>query len=180
MGGGCARRPRPRHTCGRCGRQLGCLPDGSSPTRSRRGTRRPRPWGPLADRAEQFASATELGLVPDPDAVRAVWEDAVTAPGWAGQALWIHGDLHPANILTMDGDGRVQTTLRRPPGRPGAPAGPGRAPRSAPGEPRPPRVGARDGRLLGPGPVRHRTGRRSPVSGPGHDRDLQRPARERG
>jgi aminoglycoside phosphotransferase (APT) family kinase protein len=63
--------------------------------------------GPLADRAEQFAeqlaSATELGLVPDPNAVRAVWEDAVTAPGWAGQALWIHGDLHPANILTMDG-----------------------------------------------------------------------------
>jgi aminoglycoside phosphotransferase (APT) family kinase protein len=61
----------------------------------------------LADCAEQFAeqlaSATELGLVPEPDAVRAVWEDAVAAPEWAGPALWLHGDLHPANVLTADG-----------------------------------------------------------------------------
>ncbi|WP_157250845.1 phosphotransferase [Nonomuraea typhae] len=53
--------------------------------------------------AQQLASATELGLVPDPDAVRAVWEDAVAAPVWAGPALWLHGDLHPANVLTADG-----------------------------------------------------------------------------
>jgi aminoglycoside phosphotransferase (APT) family kinase protein len=63
--------------------------------------------GPLAERAEPFAkqltSATELGLVPDPDAVRAVWEDAVAAPAWAGPALWLHGDLHPANVLTAEG-----------------------------------------------------------------------------
>jgi aminoglycoside phosphotransferase (APT) family kinase protein len=63
--------------------------------------------GPLADCVEQFerqlASATELGLIPDSDAVRAVWEDAVAAPGWAGPALWLHGDLHPANILTAHG-----------------------------------------------------------------------------
>ncbi|MFD9357124.1 aminoglycoside phosphotransferase family protein [Streptomyces sp. NPDC060031] len=63
--------------------------------------------GPLADRAEQFAeqlaSATDLGLIPDPDSVRAVWEDAVTAPEWTGPALWLHGDLHPANVLTAGG-----------------------------------------------------------------------------
>ncbi|MFE6364583.1 aminoglycoside phosphotransferase family protein [Streptomyces sp. NPDC057806] len=63
--------------------------------------------GPLADYAEPFArglaSATDLGLLPDPDAVRAVWEDAVTAPEWTGPPLWLHGDLHPANILTADG-----------------------------------------------------------------------------
>ncbi|MCZ4121070.1 aminoglycoside phosphotransferase family protein [Streptomyces sp. H39-S7] len=63
--------------------------------------------GPLADLAEPFArqlaSLTELGLIPDPDAVRAVWEDAAAAPVWAGPALWLHGDLHPANILTEDG-----------------------------------------------------------------------------
>ncbi|MEU0598036.1 aminoglycoside phosphotransferase family protein [Streptomyces sp. NPDC006393] len=53
--------------------------------------------------AEQLASATELGLIPDPDAVRAVWDDAVAAPEWAGPALWLHGDLHPANVLTGDG-----------------------------------------------------------------------------
>jgi aminoglycoside phosphotransferase (APT) family kinase protein len=41
--------------------------------------------------------------VPDADAVRAVWDDAVTAPGWAGPPLWLHGDLHPANVLTEGG-----------------------------------------------------------------------------
>ncbi|MEU1308961.1 aminoglycoside phosphotransferase family protein [Streptomyces cinnamoneus] len=62
---------------------------------------------PLTERAEQFtaqfSAATELGLLPDPDAVRAVWEDAVAAPRWAGPALWLHGDLHPANVLTAAG-----------------------------------------------------------------------------
>ncbi|MFJ4836411.1 phosphotransferase [Streptomyces sp. NPDC088747] len=46
---------------------------------------------------------TTLGLIPDPDAVRAVWEDAAAAPDWTGPALWLHGDLHPANVLTADG-----------------------------------------------------------------------------
>ncbi len=30
--------------------------------------------------ATQLATATELGLIPDPDAVRAIWEDAAAAP----------------------------------------------------------------------------------------------------
>jgi len=63
--------------------------------------------GPLADRAEGFAQglafATERGLIHDPDAVNAVWHDAVTAPRWTGPALWLHADLHPANVLTADG-----------------------------------------------------------------------------
>lgn len=63
--------------------------------------------GPPADHAEGvangLASATEMGLIPDPDAVRAVWEDAAAAPEWAGPARWLHGDLHPADILTADG-----------------------------------------------------------------------------
>ncbi|MCA1220117.1 phosphotransferase [Streptomyces sp. 8L] len=63
--------------------------------------------GALSDAAESFAqgltSAAERGLISDPDAVRAVWEDAVAAPHWAGPRLWLHGDLHPANILTASG-----------------------------------------------------------------------------
>ncbi|MFW5418165.1 aminoglycoside phosphotransferase family protein [Nocardiopsis sp. CNT-189] len=63
--------------------------------------------GPLADTAEyldrELASAAELGLVRDPDAVRAVWEDAAAAPEWTGPNLWLHGDLHPANVVTSDG-----------------------------------------------------------------------------
>ncbi|SHK58967.1 aminoglycoside phosphotransferase family protein [Actinacidiphila paucisporea] len=48
-------------------------------------------------------SATGFGLLPDPEAVRAIWDDAVAAPVWEGPALWLHGDLHPANVLTADG-----------------------------------------------------------------------------
>ncbi|WP_214318719.1 aminoglycoside phosphotransferase family protein [Nonomuraea sediminis] len=59
--------------------------------------------GPLAGHAEQLTTAVELGLVTDPDAVRAVWDDAVAAPEWAGPAVWLHSDLHPANVLTADG-----------------------------------------------------------------------------
>ncbi|HYN95212.1 MAG TPA: aminoglycoside phosphotransferase family protein [Pilimelia sp.] len=63
--------------------------------------------GPLADHADQFAegltAATARGLVHDPDAVRAVWHDAVSAQQWTGPALWLHADLHPANVLTADG-----------------------------------------------------------------------------
>lgn len=63
--------------------------------------------GPLAAHSEgyakQLASATELRLIPDPFAVRAVWEDAAAAPDWSGPALWLHGDPHPANVLTADG-----------------------------------------------------------------------------
>ncbi|ARQ67711.1 aminoglycoside phosphotransferase family protein [Streptomyces marincola] len=64
--------------------------------------------GPLDGRAEryvagQLAEATERGLLPDPEAVRAVWEDAVAAPAWTGPAVWLHADLHPANVLTADG-----------------------------------------------------------------------------
>ncbi len=63
--------------------------------------------------ARQFSAMTDLCTAvaetdqeptPDPDTVRAIWDDAVTAPGWEGPPLWLHGDLHPANILTADGN----------------------------------------------------------------------------
>ncbi|MCX5392263.1 aminoglycoside phosphotransferase family protein [Streptomyces sp. NBC_00094] len=37
------------------------------------------------------------------DDIRAVWADAVAAPGWEGPPLWVHGDLHPANVVVSDG-----------------------------------------------------------------------------
>ncbi|MEV0274954.1 aminoglycoside phosphotransferase family protein [Streptomyces sp. NPDC050610] len=74
-------------------------PDGA-PTGRDRG-------GALADLSEGFAEGLDsiagAGLIPDPDAVRTVWEDAVAAPAWTGPPVWLHGDLHPANVLTADG-----------------------------------------------------------------------------
>jgi aminoglycoside phosphotransferase (APT) family kinase protein len=63
--------------------------------------------------ARQFEAMTARGTAvaeagqepaPDPAAVRAIWDDAVAAPGWEGPPLWLHGDLHPANVLTAGGN----------------------------------------------------------------------------
>ena len=35
--------------------------------------------------------------------VRAVWDEAVSAPGWTGPPVWLHGDLHPANVVISNG-----------------------------------------------------------------------------
>lgn len=35
--------------------------------------------------------------------MRAVWADAVAAPAWDGPPVWLHGDLHPANVVVADG-----------------------------------------------------------------------------
>jgi aminoglycoside phosphotransferase (APT) family kinase protein len=62
---------------------------------------------PLADcrkgYAHFMAETGERGLIKDPDAVAAVWEDALAAPPWTGPPVWLHSDLHPANVLTTDG-----------------------------------------------------------------------------
>ncbi|MFJ1756172.1 phosphotransferase [Kitasatospora sp. NPDC088134] len=51
---------------------------------------------------EHFLRGAELGPAVEAD-VRAVWADAVAAPAWAGPRLWVHGDLHPANVVVADG-----------------------------------------------------------------------------
>lgn len=59
---------------------------------------------PLAARAETFAANLGLlGGAVDRDAVLAVWESAISAPAYDGPPAWLHGDLHPANILVDDG-----------------------------------------------------------------------------
>lgn len=50
-------------------------------------------------RHEEAAAYSDV----DPAALRAVWEDAVTAPPWQGPPVWLHGDLHPANVVVTDG-----------------------------------------------------------------------------
>ena len=54
--------------------------------------------------AEFLTEAVDRGLVADPDAVREVFADAAAAPDWTGPAVWLHGDMHPANLLTADGN----------------------------------------------------------------------------
>ena len=35
--------------------------------------------------------------------VRAIWDDVVLTPPWPGPPRWIHGDLHPGNLLVQAG-----------------------------------------------------------------------------
>ncbi|MFJ8793173.1 aminoglycoside phosphotransferase family protein [Streptomyces sp. NPDC102462] len=37
------------------------------------------------------------------DKIREVWGEAVAAPEWEGPPVWVHGDLHPANVVVADG-----------------------------------------------------------------------------
>jgi aminoglycoside phosphotransferase (APT) family kinase protein len=50
---------------------------------------------------EHFFQAVALGDIAAD--VRAVWDDAVAAPAWTGPAVWVHGDLHPANVVVTGG-----------------------------------------------------------------------------
>ncbi|WP_336157720.1 aminoglycoside phosphotransferase family protein [Amycolatopsis sp. VC5-11] len=50
---------------------------------------------------EEFLEAVALDSLADD--VRAVWDDAVAARAWEGPPVWVHGDLHPANVLVSEG-----------------------------------------------------------------------------
>lgn len=54
----------------------------------------------LADCDRQVANAVEtLGDVPYREAAIRAWRRARAAPPWNGPGVWMHGDLHPANLL---------------------------------------------------------------------------------
>ena len=40
---------------------------------------------------------------PSVDGVRELWGAAVAARDWQGAPLWLHGDLHPANVIVRGG-----------------------------------------------------------------------------
>jgi aminoglycoside phosphotransferase (APT) family kinase protein len=45
----------------------------------------------------------QLGDAVNRERVLKLWDRLVITPRWAGPPMWIHGDLHPANLL-LDGD----------------------------------------------------------------------------
>jgi aminoglycoside phosphotransferase (APT) family kinase protein len=59
---------------------------------------------PLALRDESTrASIRSLGSAIDADRVTAAWEEALSAPEWDRDPVWIHGDLDARNFLVVDG-----------------------------------------------------------------------------
>ncbi|MEU6644234.1 aminoglycoside phosphotransferase family protein [Saccharomonospora sp. NPDC046836] len=58
---------------------------------------------PLAGMQDGFTRSLEV-IADDASAdVREIWEKAVAAPAWHGAPTWLHGDLHPANVVVQDG-----------------------------------------------------------------------------
>jgi aminoglycoside phosphotransferase (APT) family kinase protein len=61
--------------------------------------------GPLADRDEPVRTrADQLHDLIDAPRVLACWRELVDTPVWARDAVWLHGDLHPANVLVHGGE----------------------------------------------------------------------------
>jgi len=74
-----------------------CPADPDAPVNPYRGV-------PLAVRGELFTQAIgRLDGFIDSVAVTRAWASALAAPVWDGPAVWLHGDLHPANILVDRG-----------------------------------------------------------------------------
>ncbi|GAB3521702.1 aminoglycoside phosphotransferase family protein [Arthrobacter monumenti] len=54
---------------------------------------------PLRTRHAAVAQRLASGAIPRRCEVAALWDELSSVRGWRGPALWLHGDLHPANIL---------------------------------------------------------------------------------
>lgn len=51
--------------------------------------------------AETRAAITSLTDFYDTSLLTTMWESALAVPLWSGSPVWIHGDLHPGNLLTQ-------------------------------------------------------------------------------
>jgi aminoglycoside phosphotransferase (APT) family kinase protein len=59
---------------------------------------------PLPDRDDRtLASIEALGDEVDAPRVRALWSELRDTPAWDGPPVWVHGDLHPGNLVVSDG-----------------------------------------------------------------------------
>lgn len=65
---------------------------------------------PLADRDAAVRTRLASGAIPHADDLLVLWERALAAPVYAGPPLWMHGDLHPINVLA-DASGRLAAVL---------------------------------------------------------------------
>ena len=65
---------------------------------------------PLAGRDAILRERLPLLPLEAREPARAVWQDATSAPAWDGPPVWLHGDLHPGNIVVAD-DGSLAAVV---------------------------------------------------------------------
>lgn len=66
---------------------------------------------PLADRDPVVRERLAGGAVPHAGALLALWDEAVGVSAWSGAPRWVHGDLHPANMLLSATTGELTAVL---------------------------------------------------------------------
>ena len=64
----------------------------------------------LAVRDDAVRARLSSGSIPHADELLTVWEGALAAPVYAGPPIWMHGDLHPINVLA-DASGGLAAVL---------------------------------------------------------------------
>ncbi|MFF2372107.1 aminoglycoside phosphotransferase family protein [Agromyces sp. NPDC058110] len=65
---------------------------------------------PLARRDASVRARLAGGRLADPDGVERAWERALAASVWHRPPVWLHGDLHPANLL-LHADGSLAAVI---------------------------------------------------------------------
>lgn len=65
---------------------------------------------PLAHRDDTMRARFAGGRLTDASRLESLWERALAAPEWSGPKLWVHGDLHPANLL-LGTSGRLAAVI---------------------------------------------------------------------
>ncbi|WP_066302525.1 aminoglycoside phosphotransferase family protein [Arthrobacter luteolus] len=63
----------------------------------------PMVGGLLASRSQAVQDRLRSGMVPHAARIAEIWEQAAALPPWNGEPQWLHGDLHPANLIAKDG-----------------------------------------------------------------------------
>ena len=82
-------------------RALGRIDAAGGPAAGRANSGRGVPLALLDRRVRHDVAA--LGHEIDGTAVLAAWDEALAAPLHVGAGAWVHGDLHPSNLLVSDG-----------------------------------------------------------------------------
>lgn len=72
--------------------------------------RNPVRGGPLRGRDDAVGARLDSGMVPHAARVRELWNACLDLPAWPGPPLWLHGDLHPANLVAA-ADGSLQAVI---------------------------------------------------------------------
>lgn len=63
----------------------------------------PHRGGLLSDRSDLVHERIDQIADIDAGAVHTLWEELVDTPVWGGDSIWLHGDLHPMNLLVRGG-----------------------------------------------------------------------------